>query len=448
MCIRMAPTLCTAGAWRCGGEMPLGARGRTVRTRLQFRHYRYGGRPFPPPELQSRNVQPARAPQHPHGVCAILVTSLLRLTSLSVAEVLHGQSWQGVVNEYVSEDDSKIIKPWSIFGSGEPEGDAAKFQLMFHSTGGRATAKRRQRGVGGGNKEQDSFSIKLTNFLIPKRSNEVTKLGTTLRTSPTPHKYCCQSHPHKPRERGKKQYKRRTANERGENANAPGCNVIDVDADMDTGADVGTASGMSLQSPSRASSRRSPESFHTLHMHASWSPHVDVGFTAAMTSPARDESAEEDTGREEGQPDKIKEEDRCPSTIETPEEAAEGGGESLGVGTVVDLGSVYGTSEHSVWRCLDVDAGGSGRESSAGGDSHERQRQRRDSHSDVDGWDMDTTGGVAVGGRSGARGVWRAHRLGKGTASCQLRSLGTATSRASPPYVALRNAPWRWVNSI
>ncbi|KAJ7305643.1 hypothetical protein DFH08DRAFT_944965 [Mycena albidolilacea] len=38
---------------------------------------------------------------------------------------------------------------------------------------------------------------------------------------------------------------------------------------------------------------------------------------------------------------------RCLSTIETPEEVAEGGGESLGVGTVVDLGSVYGTSERS-----------------------------------------------------------------------------------------------------
>ncbi|KAJ7729489.1 hypothetical protein B0H14DRAFT_3617310 [Mycena olivaceomarginata] len=49
---------------------------------------------------------------------------------------------------------------------------------------------------------------------------------------------------------------------------------------------------MSLQSSSRASSRRSAECFRTLR----------VGFTAARTSPARDEGAEEDTGREERQP--------------------------------------------------------------------------------------------------------------------------------------------------
>ncbi|KAJ7895003.1 hypothetical protein B0H14DRAFT_3640878 [Mycena olivaceomarginata] len=93
-----------------------------------------------------------------------------------------------------------------------------------------------------------------------------------------------------------------------ENEGKNGTKEEHVDADMDTGADVGTASSMSLQSPSRASSRRSPESFRT--MRASWSPHVDVGFTATMISPARDEGAEEDTGREEGQPDKRKEEDR------------------------------------------------------------------------------------------------------------------------------------------
>ncbi|KAJ7681700.1 hypothetical protein B0H14DRAFT_2655153 [Mycena olivaceomarginata] len=51
-------------------------------------------------------------------------------------------------------------------------------------TGGHATVKRRQWGVSGGNKEQDPFSIKVTNFPNFKRSNEVTKMGTT---RPIPH---------------------------------------------------------------------------------------------------------------------------------------------------------------------------------------------------------------------------------------------------------------------
>ncbi|KAJ7845420.1 hypothetical protein B0H14DRAFT_2584743 [Mycena olivaceomarginata] len=91
-----------------------------------------------------------------------------------VAGVVNDRPWRETVVGYVSEDDSKIIKPCSIFGSGEPEGDAAKFQLMDSSTV-RAGTQLRSAGSG----VSVVFSIKLTNFLIPKRSNEVTKLGTT-----------------------------------------------------------------------------------------------------------------------------------------------------------------------------------------------------------------------------------------------------------------------------
>ncbi|KAJ7304685.1 hypothetical protein DFH08DRAFT_1089211 [Mycena albidolilacea] len=75
-------------------------------------------------------------------------------------------------------------------------------------------------------------------------------------------------------------------------------------------------------SPSRASSRRSAESFRTLRMRVPSSTPRNVGFTAAWTSPARDEGAEEDTGREEERPDKRKEEDSMASSTTAPAQDA------------------------------------------------------------------------------------------------------------------------------